>query len=662
MVEIPGHQNTEADILQLVKSWLSDNRNERWLMIIDNADEASTFFSQSGTMSSGKDGSYPLSFYIPQSAHGHVLITSRNQTGADLAGNFNCVQSVEKFDEESALMLLRNKLPNITINAETTELLDLLDHLPLAISQAAAYMWKTGMTASRYLEFFKASEKNQAKLLSKAFEDISRDPTVPNAVITSWKISFDQISQASPLAVDVLSMMSMLDRQGIPQSLLCPENIDDLDFEEAIGMLLEYSLCVSENDGISYAVHRLVQISTRSWLEMNKKLAVWQERALDVMGKIFPSGAFETWDECKTLLPHARKLMAHNMDAVSIDESQVLENELWENLARYDYTSGNYRNAELLYSWGLAWMEEKLGAEHLHTLQLVENLAIVYRNQGRYSEAELLYKRALKGKEEKLGSEHLDTLEIVENLAIVYCSQGRYSEATSLCERVRVGMEKQLGGEHPKTLLILDNLAVVYRNQERYSEAESLYERILAAKEKQVGPEHPSMLLTLHNLATIYQDHGQRYDRAKSLYERVLAGRDKQLGPEHPDTLGMLNNLSTIYLNHSRQYDEAEKTYRRILAANEKELGAEHLQTLRTLCNLATALLLQGGEGRYNEAESLYMRALVGREKQLGIEHPHTQQARQAVANVRTLMSLSAQLTSGSQSTLAIRPLEESPR
>jgi hypothetical protein len=34
----------KADVLRLVRSWLCDKRNGRWLMVVDNADDASVFF------------------------------------------------------------------------------------------------------------------------------------------------------------------------------------------------------------------------------------------------------------------------------------------------------------------------------------------------------------------------------------------------------------------------------------------------------------------------------------------------------------------------------------------------------------------------------------------------------------------------------------------
>lgn len=82
VIKLPGYEEPMADILTLVKDWLSDIDNGRWLMIIDNADDRDVFFEDEdgiATPSSDHDDR-PFLSYIPQSAHGNILITSRNHT------------------------------------------------------------------------------------------------------------------------------------------------------------------------------------------------------------------------------------------------------------------------------------------------------------------------------------------------------------------------------------------------------------------------------------------------------------------------------------------------------------------------------------------------------------------------------------------------------
>jgi hypothetical protein len=64
------------------------------------------------------------------------------------------------------------------------------------------------MTVSTYLAYFRQSESS---LLSRDGGDLRRDPKVPNAVVITWQISFNQIKTQDPRAVKLLSRMSVLD-------------------------------------------------------------------------------------------------------------------------------------------------------------------------------------------------------------------------------------------------------------------------------------------------------------------------------------------------------------------------------------------------------------------------------------------------------------------
>jgi hypothetical protein len=55
-LEISGREDPQANIFQLFRHWLSENKRERWLIVLDNADDA-TFVLQplSLNMNSRKD-------------------------------------------------------------------------------------------------------------------------------------------------------------------------------------------------------------------------------------------------------------------------------------------------------------------------------------------------------------------------------------------------------------------------------------------------------------------------------------------------------------------------------------------------------------------------------------------------------------------------------
>ncbi|KAG5788957.1 hypothetical protein H9Q69_011978 [Fusarium xylarioides] len=43
---LPGCRDPETDVLRLVRDWLHDERNGRWLMVLDNADDVWIFYTK----------------------------------------------------------------------------------------------------------------------------------------------------------------------------------------------------------------------------------------------------------------------------------------------------------------------------------------------------------------------------------------------------------------------------------------------------------------------------------------------------------------------------------------------------------------------------------------------------------------------------------------
>ena len=125
-------------------------------------------------------------------------------------------------DKGEALALFQKKLSFDTDKHNAIELLQSLDYMPLAITQAAAYIEQRAprMTISRYLDEVRRSDHDRAHLLKKDVGDSRRDGRASNSIIATWQISFEHIQKEMPTAARLLSLISLFDRQGIPESLL----------------------------------------------------------------------------------------------------------------------------------------------------------------------------------------------------------------------------------------------------------------------------------------------------------------------------------------------------------------------------------------------------------------------------------------------------------
>jgi hypothetical protein len=111
-----GWDNPKADVLRLVRSWLCDESNGRWVMVVDNADDLGVFFpplhetEAVGATDPGQ-AAEPLSNFLPTSLNGSIVITSRSRDVAfRLTGSYASIFEVRQMDEDDALALLQKKL------------------------------------------------------------------------------------------------------------------------------------------------------------------------------------------------------------------------------------------------------------------------------------------------------------------------------------------------------------------------------------------------------------------------------------------------------------------------------------------------------------------------------------------------------------------------
>ncbi|KAJ5917518.1 hypothetical protein N7466_011072 [Penicillium verhagenii] len=450
VVDIPGRDDPQSNILQLVYRWLCDAQNGRWLMVLDNANEDSLCFRGNGSNERG-----PLARFLPQAAHGSILITSRNGLAArNLVGSDGHMIKVHPMNEEESLNLLRIRVPDSHSSVEDEKaLVCVLENIPLAITQAAAYIANRLplLTVSAYLQLFHESQSKQTRLLqNEDFTDLRRDPSSRFAVITTWQLSFEKIREERPAATDLLALMSMFDRQGIPEELVRDSEQDELDFHDALAPLLSYSLIRVEMNERLFDMHRLVQLSVRAWLDMHQQLYGWQAKSREIIARVFPGGEYASWTKCRSLLAHAKSVLE---STYHVDDDDILNDAtLSSNYGWFLDLQGAYKDAESMYLRALEARAKVLGDEHLDTVTSVSHYGNVLFRQGKYEEAELMHRRALEAREKLLGREHAHTLISVNNLSLVLLRQGKFEDGEAMHRRALKAREKLLGREHPSTI------------------------------------------------------------------------------------------------------------------------------------------------------------------------------------------------------------------
>jgi tetratricopeptide (TPR) repeat protein len=642
-VKIRGRKDPQANVFKLVHDWLRDAKHGRWLLVLDNADDAGVLSplpinTQTSPADNGGTGSSSssalqqrLSTYLPPSTHGSVIVTSRTRCAAIQVVEDSDVIPIEPMRDAAAHLLLYKKLGDkVNISNGIAELAAALEYMPLALVQAASYIRERAPRCSvrQYLAEYRKSDRRKTRLLNQAAGHLRRDEAASNSILLTWQISFDHIRNTRQSAADLLSLMSFFDRQEIPETLLrvqdgetvcdgvAPASFDD-EFEGDISTLRDYSLVTVAADERTFEMHSLVQLATREWLQGHNQAIVWLKAALEVLAAAFPNGQPETWTTCRILFPHTTKVLSHAINTdnkARLDRATIATNAAW-----YLMLTGEYANAERNARIALTARQEVLGREHKDTFISISRLGSVLERQGQYAEAEVMYRRALQGFEMVLGQEHPYTLLGVNNLGSALWNQGKYKEAEAMHRQALYASERVLGLEHQDTIRSVDELGSVLERQGKYADAEAMHRRALKGYEDALGREHPDTLTSISQLGSALQSQG-KYEEAQAMYRRVLEGSEKVFGRRHPDTILIVNDLG-ILLERQGKYGEAEAMHRRALQEYENALGQEHPYTLSSVNNMGSVLSRQG---KYAEAVAMHQRALEGRKKVLGPEHPHT--------------------------------------
>ncbi|KAK8037375.1 hypothetical protein PG991_000721 [Apiospora marii] len=334
--KLPGRENPDTDVLQLVSNWLVSEKSGKWVIVLDNLDSADFLFEGQ----TGPNQNRPhLVSYLPSCEKGSILITSRNRDAALKLVELPSIVQLDPMTPMEAVALAEKKLA--TSDENMGRLAATLEYMPLAIVQAAAYIARMGQRCSvdQYLERFEQSDHDKAKLLNFNGGQLRRDPEAKNSIIITWQLMFDHIHHTRPSAAHLLSFMSVCNSQIIPKYILEPPVYNPYDplvahpcplrdvckswhhdfsgrCDEDILHLEDCSLVSASADGLTYRMHSLVQLATRKWLQAsgNDGQNLWQHalmKGFTALLTLFSSDKcyFYTWAQCVTHLEQGQMLL-----------------------------------------------------------------------------------------------------------------------------------------------------------------------------------------------------------------------------------------------------------------------------------------------------------------------------------------------------------------
>ncbi|KAF5239010.1 hypothetical protein FANTH_10111 [Fusarium anthophilum] len=537
-MKLPKRDEPSTDILALVRDWLQNDESGPWLMILDNADDVSLFYPKDAH-------ERPLASFLPKAPHGAILVTSRSLDVAErLTGSHKNIFKVSTMDKAQGLHLITNKLTSEFEHGAAIKLLQALDYIPLAITQAAAYINRRSPreSAESYLEAFQESDQKKNSLLEVDLGDLRRDETVSNSVITTWQVTFEKIRHEKPSAADLLSFMSLFDHKGIPEFALHYYNgklkhrkDKAVGFEDDLDVLRSYYLVYMTTDRDVFELHATVQACTRAWTSSSDNLPQLKSLFISAMRDNFRTPKFENWPTCQLLLPH--------LEPLTQEEPQMADVKPWVTLmyryARYLIKTGKFETAEHISKKAITTGLPSLGEESKMMSMCLSELAAAYRSQYKIDEAERINSQLVETSKRIWGEEDKRTLISMNDLALNYIYQLRDTEAEELLDRTLEILQRTQGDRHPDVLTTKANLVSTYLNQNQYDKAEEIGTEAVEGCKIVLGSEHPYTLLSMNILAWTYLEQG-RLEKATELQKQVLVGRKKVLGERHPETLGTM--------------------------------------------------------------------------------------------------------------------------
>ena len=596
-------------------------------MILDNVDDRNMFFEI--YTSAGK----ALREYVPQSSKGSIIYTTRNMDiGMDLALDRSPI-TVPSMDAHEALALLGQTIRAESTETERLDLLEELVYLPLAISQAAAFMAKRRKSVAEYVKLYRDSESTRIRLLGQRFNYHGREARPLESVVTTWWVSFNYIKTENPRAAEILSMMSFMDQQGIPFSLLIADEEDNFDFEEAMGLLEAFSLVTLDTYREACNVHRLVTVAVQAWLnEYENKHRTIAVKVLEMLSDRFPDGYFDTWATCRMYFPHAEKVL-RSSSALIQSKSLHAKANLLLNLSNFLRTQARYEASELRAMESMQIFEHLYGSENPDTLCARASYAYTICRLGRYQHATVLQRQVLKSREKVLGIRHRATLDGLNALGSTLTSLGQYREAEEIHRRELVGKQEVLN-EQPDdislqadVLIAMHNVADVLSNQRKFVEAEQLHREALIKEELVLGRLHPDVFTTRGQLAGTLRDRG-RLDEAEQMYDALLKDRLELLGDRHLDTLNTLSGIADVSARQGN-YQKAEGIRRETLRIKQETLGTDHPSTVNDMHNIACSAFHRKD---YLQAANEFKAVLELQKKIIGPTHPRTMLTRRNLA------------------------------
>lgn len=506
-------------------------RRPKWLIVFDNVQDSKT-----------------IRPFLPSGA-GHVLITSRSGGWAEVADPI----VVSLFSKSESSSFLRSRVPHLNRD-ERNSIAKNLGYLPLALSQASAFIIESRVAATEYLNMLSSSAASMMRE--------GTPPSYPNSLAASLELSTRALGSSDNEALKVLHACAFLAPEPVPLlSVVSPGSRvtalrDKLSAVRVIRALGNCKLATVDSRGVQ--LHRLTQAVIRDLLGPTDQVDSF-ERAQHLLASADPGDPDDpaTWENWSVLVPH---LLLIGSRATSTTLCKLTCNAATYLLARGEIEIAKSFLQELNREWATS-----RGSDGEESLRVANYLARAHSDSGDFELARGLDADVLERRTRILGTEHVDTLETAYNLGADLVQLELHEQATRINMETLARLEARYGVGDFHTYAVQSLLARSKASLGDHREAARLMTDVFEQYEKNLGLGHPDSVRTATRLASYLRLSGQA-SRAAELSERAYKASKLTVGVNHQTTLAIAAELAVdlhVLGDLARAFEIASVTLKR---------------------------------------------------------------------------------------------------
>ncbi|MET8452784.1 AAA family ATPase [Streptomyces sp. NPDC005209] len=405
-----GHENLPDAVWQQ----LIDTR--KWLLVIDNADEAWKIGPEPEMVKDYRG-------WVRPEGSGLLLITSRD-TSPDTWGPCAELVRLGPLTPPAAAQVLLDAAPGAGTRREAEALIARLGGLPLALRNVSAYLNKPTSRFRTFMAYRSALMEDMTSLLGAPDPNATNPEVARRTVRHTWDISLDHLGdEGFSLARPLMRLLSLFAEAPIPLSIITADLLEPVVHEQVNQGIIDATLAglnrygllgVPQTSTISNSTRTITldplvrNINIIALAEESSDLAEWHSaaarRVMTAVVEVHTTGR-EGWETARILTPHATLLLSQENQLPFCDARRTVEC-----LAGLLTDAGHYAEHLALRQVQLTADNRLLGPEHTDTLRSRDNLAEALCNLGDYRQAAELYRANLQTRLRTLGPEHSESL------------------------------------------------------------------------------------------------------------------------------------------------------------------------------------------------------------------------------------------------------------